>query len=250
MGTVTDKKRVVLITGGSRGIGAALCNAFAKDDYNVAFSYVSNKARAEEVENSIKEFTDFISIQADVSQSAQVESMVSSIKQKFGRVDVLINNAGIMANSIFGFMSEEDWDRVIDIHLKGTFLCAKFVSPLMIERRSGIIINMASISAFKPVVGQSNYAAAKGAIVTLTKSLAKELGRWNIRVNCIAPGYIQTELMEHFKSEEDKQIVKYIPLRRTGFPEEVAELALFLASEKSKYITGETIRIDGGLSTI
>jgi len=248
MDTFSNKKKVALITGGSRGIGAALCIAFAKANYRIAFNYASNRIKAEETESHVKEYTDCLAIQSDVSRSAEVEVMISSIKKRFGRIDVLINNAGIMANSLFTLIPEEDWDRVIAVNLKGTYLCSKFVSPLMIEQRYGIIINMASISAFRPLVGQSNYAAAKAGIVTLTKSLAKELGRWNIRANCIAPGYVQTELMDTFKSEGDKQMLKQIPLHRVGTPEDIADLALFLASDKSKYITGETIRIDGGLS--
>lgn len=250
MDTSSNKKKVALITGGSRGIGAALCIAFAKANYRIAFNYASNRARAEKIESRVKEYTDCLAIQSDVSYSTEVEAMISSIKKHFGRIDVLINNAGIMANSLFSLIPERDWDRVIAVNLKGTYLCSKFVSPLMIEQRYGVIINMASISAFRPLVGQGSYAATKAGIVVLTKSLAKELGRWNIRANCIAPGYVQTELMDTFKSEEDKQMLKQIPLRRVGTPEDIADLALFLASDKSKYITGETIRIDGGLSVI
>jgi len=250
MDTSSNKKKVALITGGSRGIGAALCIAFAKANYRIAFNYASNRAGAEKIESRVKEYTDCLAIQSDVSYSAEVEAMISSIKKHFGRIDVLINNAGIMANSLFSLIPEKDWDRVIAVNLKGTYLCSKFVSPLMIEQRYGVIINMASISAFRPLVGQGSYAATKAGIVVLTKSLARELGRWNIRANCIAPGYVQTELMDTFKSKEDKQMLKQIPLRRVGTPEDIADLALFLASDKSKYITGETIRIDGGLSVI
>lgn len=249
MGTILSEKKIALITGGSRGIGAALCKAFAKAGYRIALNYVSNHIKAKEVETQVKEKTDCLVIQADVSRSEQVEAMISSIRQHFGRLDVLVNNAGVMANAVFGLLPEEDWDRVIGVHLKGTYLCGKFASTLMIEQRYGVIINMASICAFRPLVGQSNYAAAKAGIVTLTKSMAKELGRWNIRANCIAPGYIQSDLMDKFaKSEEDKRMFKQIPLRQIGTPENVADLALFLASNQSKYITGETIRIDGGLS--
>jgi len=243
-----EKRKVALITGGSRGIGAALCITFAKANYRIAFNYLSNHARAEEIRHQVEEHTDCLAIQADVTHSDQIQGMISSIKQRFGRIDVLINNAGMMKNNLLNFIPEEDWDRVIEIHLKGTYLVTKFVSPLMIEQRYGAIINLASISVFRPLIGQSNYAAAKAGIVTLTKSLAKELGRWNIRANCIAPGYIQTDLLETDKTEEVKQMIKTIPLRRTGTPEEVADLALFLASDQSKYITGGTIRIDGGLS--
>jgi 3-oxoacyl-[acyl-carrier protein] reductase len=178
-----------------------------------------------------------------------VEAMISSISQRFGQLDVLVNNAGVMANAVFSLIPEEDWDRIIAVHLKGTYLCSKFASALMIEQRRGVIVNMGSICAFRPLVGQSNYAAAKAGIVTLTKSVAKELGRWNIRANCIAPGYIQSDLMDTFAtSEEDKRMFKQIPLGRVGTPGDVADLALFLASDESRYITGETIRIDGGLS--
>lgn len=249
MSTTSDEERVALITGGSRGIGAALCIAFAKAGYRVALNYISNRARAGEVEKQVKEETDCLLVQADVSSSHQVEAMISSIRQRFGRLDVLVNNAGVMANAVFSLIPEEEWDRVIAVHLKGTYLCSKFASTLMIEQRSGVIINMASICAFKPLVGQSNYAAAKAGIVTLTKSIAKELGRWNIRANCIAPGYVQSDLMDTFaKSEEDRRMFQQIPLRRLGAPGDIANLALFLASDQSNYITGETIRIDGGLS--
>ena len=175
--------------------------------------------------------------------------MILSVRQHFGRLDVLVNNAGVMANAVFSLIPEEEWDRVIGVHLKGTYLCTKFASTLMVEQRYGVIINIASICAFRPLVGQSSYAAAKAAVVTLTKSMAKEFGRWNIRANCIAPGYIKSDLMDKFaKSQEDKRMSTQIPLRQVGTPEDVADLALFLASNRSKYITGETIRIDGGLS--
>jgi len=200
MNTTSGEKKMALITGGSRGIGAALCMAFAKANYRIAFNYVSKRPRAEEVERQVKRYTDCLAIQADVSCSAEVEAMISSVKQRFGRIDVLINNAGVMANSVFTLIPEEDWDRVIAVHLKGTYLCSKFVSLWMIEQRYGVIV--------------------------------------------------QTELMNTFKSQEDKQMLKQIPLRRIGTPEDIADLALFLASDKSKYITGETIRIDGGLSIV
>jgi len=248
MSTASNGKKVVLITGGSRGIGSAISEAFAKDGYNVAFNFMSNKEKAEEVEKRLKEYSDCRAYQADVSKSDDVEKMVASVKEKFGQIDVLINNAGVMANALFSFITEEDWDRVFSVHVKGTYLCSKMVSRVMVEQRYGTIINIASISAFKPLVGQSNYAAAKGGIVTLTKSLAKELCRWNIRSNCIAPGYIQTDMIENDITPEMKQFIKNIPLGRVGTPEEVADLALFLASDKSRYINGETIKIDGGLS--
>lgn len=246
---MAEAKKVVLITGGSRGIGASLCITFAKAGYQVAFTYVSSQEKANEVKRVVEEHMECLVVKADVSSSEQVEAMVSSVQKRFGRIDVLVNNAGIMANSIFGMMPEEDWDRVIAVHLKGTYSCCKAIAPIMVEQRSGVIINMASISAFRPLVGQSNYAAAKGAIVTLTKSLAKEFGRWKIRVNCIAPGFIQTDMMDDFmKEEEKKMLLKQIPLRAIGSPEDVADLALFLASENAKYITGATIMIDGGLN--
>jgi len=249
VGTTSSEKKVALITGGSRGIGAALCIAFAKAGYRIALNYISNRVKAKEVESQVKEKTDCLVIQTDVSYSDQVEAMILSTRQRFGRLDVLVNNAGVMANAVFSLIPEEEWDRVIAVHLKGTYLCSKFASTLMIEQRCGVIINMASICAFKPLVGQSNYAAAKAGIVTLTKSIAKELVRWNTRANCIAPANIQSNWMYTYaKSEEDKRMFKQIPLRRVGTPGDIADLALFLASDQSKYITGETIRIDGGLS--
>lgn len=249
MNTTSKEKEVALITGGSRGIGATLCIAFAEAGYRVALNYLSNRAKAEGVKNQVKKKAECLVIQADVSRSDEVEAMISSIRQRFGQLDVLVNNAGVMANAVFSLIPEEDWDRIIAVHLKGTYLCSKFASALMIEQRRGVIVNMGSICAFRPLVGQSNYAAAKAGIVTLTKSVAKELGRWNIRANCIAPGYIQSDLMDTFAtSEEDKRMFKQIPLGRVGRPGDVADLALFLASDRSKYITGETIRIDGGLS--
>ena len=193
------ERKVALITGGSRGIGAALCIAFAESGYRIALNYLSSLAKAKEIEARLnKNKTDCLVVQADVSCSQEVEVMISSVKERFGRLDVLVNNAGIMANAVFSLIPEKEWDHVIGVNLKGTYLCSKFASTLMIEQRSGVIINVASLSAFKPLVGQSNYAAAKAGIVTLTKSIAKELARWNIRANCIAPGYVRSDLMDTF----------------------------------------------------
>ncbi len=244
---MSDDKKTVFVTGGSRGIGAAIAMEFAKAGYNVAFNYLSNEEKANEVKKELEKITSVQVVKGDVSKKEDVTSMIESTLSVFGRIDVLVNNAGIMANNIFAMMSDDEWTRVLDVHVNGAFYCSKAVLTHMAARKSGVIINIASISAFRPLVGQSNYATAKGAMVTMTQALAKEMGRWKIRVNAIAPGYIQTDLMDTFNSEMDKHTIKQIPLQSVGTPEDVANLAVFLASDKARYITGETIKIDGGL---
>ena len=244
---MSDDKKTVFITGGSRGIGAAIAMEFAKSGYNVAFNYLSNEEKANEVKHEIEKITGVHVVKGDVSKKDDVTAMIESTLSAFGRIDVLVNNAGIMANNIFAMMSDDEWTRVLDVHVNGAFYCSKAVLTHMAARKSGVIINIASISAFRPLVGQSNYATAKGAMVTMTQALAKEMGRWKIRVNAIAPGYIKTDLMDTFNSEMDKHTIKQIPLQSVGTPEDVANLAVFLASDKARYITGETIKIDGGL---
>lgn len=244
---MSDSK-VALVTGASRGIGACIAVEFAREGYKVVVNYLASSDRAMEVESEVNKHSECLLAKADVSILKDVEGMVAAAMKKFGRIDVLVNNAGTMANSLLPMMPEDEWDRVISVHLKGAYLCSREASKDMIDRKSGCIINISSVSAFKPLVGQSNYAAAKGGLVTLTKSLAKELSRWKIRANCIAPGYVATEILSGNRSEEVERMIKHIPLRCVGEPSDVANLALFLASEKARYITGETIVVDGGLS--
>lgn len=244
-----EEKKIVLVTGSSRGIGASICLSFAQAGYNVVLNYFSRQDKADKVRKSVENYNgECLLVKADVSKAGSVEDMFNQVKTKFGRLDVLVNNAGVMANSLLSMMPEDNWDRVVDIHLKGAYLCSKSASRMMIAQRSGVIINISSITAFRPLLGQSNYVAAKAGIIALTKAMAKELSRWKIRVNCIAPGFIQTEIVDALESEETKALMKHIPLGAAGRPEDVAELAVFLASDKAGYITGETIRIDGGLS--
>ena len=239
--------KVALITGGARGIGKEIAMVFAKEGANIAICDVN----LEEAEKTAKEIQDLgresLAFKADVTDFNQVQAMVDKILDKLSKIDILINNAGITKDNLLLRMSEEEWDKVIAVNLKGTFICIKLVSKVMLKQRSGKIINLASIIGIMGNAGQANYAASKAGIIGLTKSVAKELASRNICVNAIAPGFIRTDMTSKLPEEVQKKMLSIIPLARFGEAKDVADLALFLSSESSSYITGQVIQVDGGM---
>lgn len=244
-----DKERkVALVTGGSRGIGKAVAKAFADAGYWVVINYSKSHYEAEALKSELSLKGAAVSVeQADVSDLAQVKRMIGNILEQCGRIDVLVNNAGIIRDGFLMLMSENDWSDVISTNLTGTFNCSKAVSEHMISRRSGVIINISSLSGITGLPGQTNYSAAKGGVIAFTKALAKELAPFGIRVNAVAPGVIGTELVDSLGERTKSGFLEAIPLKRFGRPEEVASVVGFLASEDASYITGETISVTGGL---
>jgi 3-oxoacyl-[acyl-carrier protein] reductase len=241
------KDKVAVITGGARGIGKEIALIFAREGARICICDVSDEsiqAAAKDIESS---GTEVLGIKMDVTSFAQAEEMVQKALDKFSKIDILINNAGITRDNLLLRMKEEDWDAVLNVNLKGTFNCTKAVSRVMIKQRSGKIINIASIIGIIGNAGQANYAASKGGVISFTKSMAKELASRNINVNAIAPGFIKTDMTAKLSQEVRDTMLKLIPLARLGDPSDVAKLALFLASDNSGYITGEVIKVDGGM---
>jgi len=242
-------KKVALITGGSRGIGKAISLALAEAGYHVIINFRSRIDEAQEVLEFIVGQGGSGSIyQSDISDYTAVETMMDTVIKETGGIDVLINNAGITKDQLMLRMSEEDFSTVVDINLKGTFNCVKSVTRSMFKRRSGVIINISSVIGIVGNVGQVNYAASKAGIIGMTKALAKEYAARGIRVNAVAPGFIDTEMTEGLTDEVKKAILDRIPLNTLGTPEDVANLVTFLVSEKAKYITGQILAVDGGMT--
>lgn len=245
---MTFEGKAVLITGGSRGIGAAIAIEFAQRGANIALNYAGSLQAAEETKKKIEEYGVSCKIyQADVSDFKQAEEMIKAAESDFGGIHVLVNNAGITKDTLFMRMKEEDWDRVIDINLKGVFNCSKAIIRDMIKRKTGKIINITSVVALSGNIGQTNYAASKAGVIGFTKSLAQELASRNIQVNSVAPGYIETSMTESISDNIKEELIKKIPSGRIGKPEDVAKTVLFLASEDADYITGQVLSVNGGL---
>ncbi|RLA79808.1 MAG: 3-oxoacyl-ACP reductase [Deltaproteobacteria bacterium] len=241
------KDKVALITGGGSGIGAAVARRFAQEGAKIAIGDVDVEG-AEKVAAEIKDAGgEALICKADVRKRDEVEAMVDHILREYGRLDILINNAGVTRDSLCARMSEEDWNFVVDVNLKGTFLCSKAAFRPMRKQRYGKIVNTASV-AVRGNIGQVNYSASKAGIIGLTRTLALEFARAGICVNCIAPGFIETPMTEGLPEKVKEEALKRIPLGRLGRPEEVANLHLFLASPESDYITGQVFFIDGGVS--
>ena len=243
-----EERKVVFVTGGPRGIGKAIALKYAQNGYNVVINYVSDKTNVEELQ---KEFTklnvECLIEKADVSKSEEVEKIVKKAIEKFNKIDVLVNNAGITRDGLLMRMKEEDFDKVIEINLKGTFLITKSVIPYMLKKRDGKIINLASVVGVTGNAGQCNYSASKAGIIGFTKSIAKELASRNIRANAIAPGFIDTDMTSILSDEVKDSINVQIPMKRMGTTQEIANVAYFLGCEESSYITGQVINIDGGM---
>ena len=238
--------QVAIVTGASRGIGRSAALALAAEGANVVVNYASSSAAAEQVVAEIVALgREAIALQADVSQANQVDTLLNAALEKWNRVDVLVNNAGITRDTLLLRMKPEDWQAVINLNLTGVFLCTRAISKVMLKQRSGRIINIASVAGQMGNPGQANYSAAKAGVIGFTKTVAKELASRGITVNAVAPGFITTDMTSDLKSDE---ILKYIPLGRYGQPEEVAGLIRFLAADPAAaYITGQVINVDGGM---
>ncbi|MCD6148398.1 3-oxoacyl-[acyl-carrier-protein] reductase [bacterium] len=243
------KDKVVLITGASQGIGKATALKFAEQKASLAINDIGGQEeQLKELKNEIEKLGGRANYYlADVANYEEVEKMVQSIKNDLGKLDVLVNNAGICRDKTLAKMTKEDWQKVIDIDLTGVFNCTKAALALIVNNR-GKIINVSSLVGIRGNFGQTNYAAAKAGIIGFTKSLAKEVGRFGVTVNAIAPGFIETNLTQKMPEEIKGMVKKFTPLGRFGRPEEVAFLITFLASEKADFITGSVVNIDGGLS--
>lgn len=243
-----EERKTVLVTGGSRGIGKEVALLFAENGYDVIINYVSDKTDVKALKEEIEEKNvESLIIKADVSKQEEVEELVKKSIEKFGKIDVLVNNAGITKDNLIIRMNEEEFDKVIEINLKGTFLVTKAVSKYMMKKRQGSIINLSSVVGVAGNAGQCNYSASKAGIIGFTKSIAKELASRNIRANAVAPGFIATDMTSVLSDAVKENINNQIPLKRMGAAKEVAELIYFLGSEKSSYITGQVINVDGGM---
>ncbi len=240
------KNKTAIVTGGSRGIGAAICRKFAENGANVALIYSGNTEKAEAVAMEISALgVTAKAYKCDVADFEAVAATIKTITAEVGVPDILVNNAGITNDKLLMAMKEPDFDRVVDVNLKGCFNTIRQVYPTFVRKKSGRIINISSVAGLMGNAGQANYAASKAGIIGLTKSVAKELASRGITVNAIAPGVIETDMTADM---ENSPIMEAIPMKRSGRADEVASLALFLASEHAAYITGEVIRIDGGLA--
>ena len=239
--------KVALITGASRGIGRKVAELFASHGAAIIINYLESQGAAQSLgsELTTKYGSDVLLYRADVSFSNQVHNMVEAAIHEFGKIDILINNAGITRRGTLLEITEEDWDRVIQVNLKGQFLCSQSVVPYMMRQGSGIIINMASMRGIAGSNSSMNYAVSKAGVIALTKCLAIELAP-TIRVNCVAPGYTLTDIHNDKTPDQIKAISNRIPLKRFALAEEIASVVLFLASEDSNYVTGETIIVSGG----
>lgn len=240
--------QVAIVTGASRGLGRAIALELAEKGADIVVNYAGSKQRAEEVVEEIKSLgRRSFAVQADVSSEEDVKNMVKKTIDEFGQLDILVNNAGITKDNLLMRMKEDEFDQVININLKGVFLCTKAVTRQMMRQRRGKIINVASIVGVRGNPGQANYVAAKAGVIGLTKTTAQELASRNILVNAVAPGFITTDMTDVLTEKQRETILSLVPLARLGKPEDVARVVRFLASEDADYITGQTIHIDGGM---
>ena len=240
--------RVSLITGGSRGIGKAIALQLASQGVQVAVNYISNQKAADEVVKLIeKQGASAVAVQGDVTKRADVERIFTTTAETLGPVEILVNNAGIISDSLLMRMSDEDWDSVIDLDLRSIFLCTREAIRTMLRNKWGRIINIGSVVGLRGNSGQANYAAAKAGMVGFTQSIAKEVASRNITVNCVAPGYVETDIVEDLPVDLKQSIMDRVPVGRFGYPEEIAGMVGFLASEAASYVTGQAIAVDGGL---
>lgn len=240
--------KVALITGATRGIGKQIAIELAQDEFDIVVNYRSETEDLAKLKEEIEaKNVKCLLVKGDVSKFEDCENMIKEAINEFGKIDVLVNNAGITKDTLLMRMSKEDFERVIDVNLVGTFNMSKNVIPYMMKQKSGRIVNISSVVGISGNAGQTNYAASKAGIIGFTKSLAKEVASRNILVNAVAPGFIETDMTDVLKEEVKEAIAKQIPLKRMGRAEDVAKVVRFLTSENSNYITGQVINVDGGM---
>ncbi len=243
--------KVAIVTGGTRGIGRSIVIALAKEGADTAFTYVKNPALADSLVDEVKEVgRRALPAQIDVRDFENAKIFVDKVKEEFGKIDMLVNNAGINRDRSLMMMTKEDWSVVIDTDLTGVFNTTRACIITFLKQKSGNIVNVSSVSGIHPLAGQVNYASAKAGIIGFTKSLAKEVAPYNIRVNAVAPGFIETDMTAALDEKYKNKLLNTIPLGRFGATDEVADVVVFLLSDRSKYITGEVIQIDGGLGLL
>lgn len=242
------KGKTAIVTGAAKGIGRAIALKLASNGANIVLNYRSSEKQAIEVEEEIKKFgVQVLRVKGDISNLSDVENLVKQAKEKFDKIDIIVNNAGITKDTLLLRMSEQDFDSVINTNLKGVFNCLKTIVPVMVKQKSGKIINLSSVVGLVGNAGQVNYAASKAGVIGMTKSLAKEVGSRGITVNAVAPGFIETDMTEVLGDKFKDESKKAIPLKRLGKPEDVANVVYFLASDLADYVTGQVINVDGGM---
>ncbi|MFC4467410.1 3-oxoacyl-[acyl-carrier-protein] reductase [Streptomyces xiangluensis] len=240
--------KVALVTGGSRGIGRACVLRLAQDGYDVAFCYSSQSAAADEVrKEASRHGTRILAVRADVASADSVRDLVKQVNEQLNPIDVLVTSAGIVRDNPLLLMTDEQWGEVVDVNLTGTYNVCRAVVFDMLKRRSGSIVTLSSVAGVYGIASQTNYAATKAGIIGFTKSLSKEVGRYGIRVNAVAPGFIETDMVAGLDPEYSKQMVSGVPLGRMGTADEVADLVSYLSSDRAAYITGSVVQIDGGI---
>lgn len=243
------KNKVAIVTGGSRGIGRAIVTQLAKEGAKVAFNFLQSEDKAIELKHEIEiAGGEALIFRQDVKDYNAIKIMVEGVKSHFGQLDIIVNNAGILRDKALMLMEEQDWEEVISTNLSGAFNLIRAAIVTFMKQKSGNIINITSIAGTKGMPRQVNYSASKAGMIGLTKSLAREVGPYNVRVNAIAPGFIDTDMVKDLKEDYKDKMLSRIPLGRFGTGEEVAKTAVFLASEDAKYITGQVITVDGGLA--
>jgi len=240
--------KTAVVTGGSRGLGRAVCRKLAEGGANVVFSYAGNTAAAQETMKELESMGAKVrAVQGNVADSEAVKALMDTAVKEFGHIHILVNNAGITRDGLTMMMKEEDFDAVIDTNLKGTFLCMKAVSRIMLRQKYGRIVNLSSVVGIHGNAGQVNYAASKAGVIGMTKSLAKELAAKGITVNAVAPGFITTDMTDALPEAAKTALLATIPMARLGAPEDVADAVAFLAGDESAYITGQVLGVDGGM---
>ena len=244
-----ENMKKVIITGASRGIGSAVAIAFAKQGYSIVLNYNNSKEKALALAKTIRDSynVDVLAVKADVASSAQVNEMTEKVLEQFGSIDILVNNAGIAQQKLFTDITDEDWRRMLDINLTGVFNCCRSVLPCMIRNHSGAIVNISSMWGQTGASCEVHYSAAKAGIIGLTKALAKEVGPSGIRVNCVAPGVVMTDMMNGFDDETIQQLKEEAVLNTLGTPKNIADAIAFLCSDKASFITGQVLSVNGGM---
>ncbi len=242
------KDKVAIITGGAQGIGRAIAEKLGSEGAKIIIVDVMEEAAKKTADEISKaQNVETLSLKVDVSSSQETEQMIKKTVEKFGKIDIMINNAGITRDNLLIRMSDDEWDKVISINLKGVFNCSKAAAKIMMKQRAGKIVNIASVVGLMGNAGQANYSASKGGVIALTKTMARELASRNINVNAVAPGFIKTAMTEKLSDEQKKKLTELIPLARLGEAQDVANIVAFLCTDESSYITGEVISVNGGM---